>query len=59
MFSTDCEFLRYPAELEEKEWASIAENNSLCYGLRIVRRKMDGKTVVAGIERARFPGQLH
>lgn len=48
-------YWKYPAELEEKEWASIAENNSLCYGLRIVRRKMDGKTVVAGIERARFP----
>lgn len=49
---------RYPAELEEKEWAAIAENNSLCYGLRVVRRKENGVTVIAGIERARYPGKF-
>ncbi|KAI4591582.1 hypothetical protein KJ359_012797 [Pestalotiopsis sp. 9143b] len=48
-------YWKYPAELEEKEWAAIAENNSLCYGLRVVRRKENGVTVVAGIERARYP----
>ncbi|KAK9781733.1 putative MACPF domain-containing protein [Seiridium cardinale] len=48
-------FYKYPADLEEKEWAAIAENNALCYGIRIVRQKQNGSMVAVGVERARYP----
>ncbi|KAK5996765.1 hypothetical protein PT974_02106 [Cladobotryum mycophilum] len=46
---------KYVAELEEQEWSIISENNALCYGINVVRRKVGGKVVAEGIERARYP----
>ncbi|KAH8204208.1 hypothetical protein TruAng_001628 [Truncatella angustata] len=46
---------KYPAELEEQEWSVIADNNSLCYGISVIRRKEGNDTVAVGVERARYP----
>ncbi|KAK6815661.1 hypothetical protein PG987_016665 [Apiospora arundinis] len=46
---------KYPAELDEQDWSILVENNSLCYGIQVIRRKKDDKTVAVGVERARLP----
>ncbi|KAK8050934.1 hypothetical protein PG993_002319 [Apiospora rasikravindrae] len=47
---------KYPADLREKEWAIVAHNNSLFYGLTIIRGSSeDGKVPIKGIDRAKLP----
>ncbi|KAK8019010.1 hypothetical protein PG990_004148 [Apiospora arundinis] len=46
---------KYTAELDEQDWSILVENNSLCYGIQVIRRKKDDKTVAVGVERARLP----
>ncbi|ROW05504.1 hypothetical protein VSDG_00444 [Cytospora chrysosperma] len=46
---------KYPAQLEEQDWSVLAENNALCYGNCVVRRQEGDKTLVVGLERARYP----
>ncbi|ROW16108.1 hypothetical protein VPNG_01960 [Cytospora leucostoma] len=48
-------FYKYPAQLEEEDWSVVAENNALCYGYCVARRKKDENTLVVGLERARYP----
>ncbi|KAK8079685.1 hypothetical protein PG997_007503 [Apiospora hydei] len=47
---------KYPADLREKEWVIVAHNNSLFYGLTIIRGSSeDGKVPIRGIDRAKLP----
>ncbi|KAI9368583.1 hypothetical protein BJX61DRAFT_546403 [Aspergillus egyptiacus] len=44
-----------PVELTESEWERVAINNSLCYGLCIVRVNNGSETIGIGVKRARYP----
>ncbi|KAK7957216.1 uncharacterized protein PG986_006438 [Apiospora aurea] len=49
---------QYPADLREKEWGIVAHNNSLFYGVKIIRGSSeDGKVPIRGIDRAKLPGE--
>lgn len=49
-------------EFNEKQWHVVSENNSLCYGLCVIRKEIDTKdgkktTIPIGLRRARLPGK--